>query len=303
LTNQPSILAGRRRQTILLTGATGFLGSHLLEALLKAGYSVVILKRSTSDTWRIRHLLDKVKSYDIDIQPMELAFNDQRIGAIIHTACHYGRQGEPRHAVVETNLVFSLKLMDLAIAHNTDTFLNTDTLLHGYLNAYTLSKQQFVEWLRQSCAKIRVVNLKLEHIYGPRDDKTKFIHWIISQLQQQAPSIKLTPGQQLRDFIYIEDVVAAYLLTLRKTAQLPAFSEYDVGTGTLTSIRTLVETLKSLYERQHGPSPTQLDFGAIPYRKGEMMSVRVDNMALLALGWNVKSQLTDGLLKTLQSIP
>jgi nucleoside-diphosphate-sugar epimerase len=45
------------QKRVLLTGATGFLGSHLLEALLKQDYKVVILKRSTSDTWRINHLL------------------------------------------------------------------------------------------------------------------------------------------------------------------------------------------------------------------------------------------------------
>ena len=50
---------------ILLTGATGFLGSHLLESFLHQGFEVVILKRSTSDTWRISHLIEKIKSYNI----------------------------------------------------------------------------------------------------------------------------------------------------------------------------------------------------------------------------------------------
>ncbi|MFK5948574.1 MAG: GDP-mannose 4,6-dehydratase, partial [Methylococcales bacterium] len=66
-------------KNILLTGATGFLGSHLLEALLNESYQVVILKRSTSDTWRINHLLEQVKSYDVDIQNLDLAFSEQSI--------------------------------------------------------------------------------------------------------------------------------------------------------------------------------------------------------------------------------
>ena len=48
-------------KNILLTGATGFIGSHLLEKLLKESYNVIVLKRSFSDTWRIKHLLIKVK--------------------------------------------------------------------------------------------------------------------------------------------------------------------------------------------------------------------------------------------------
>lgn len=293
--------------TILLTGATGFLGSHLLAALINAGNLVVILKRSTSDTWRIQHLLHKTRSYDIDRQPMENAFQDQRIDAIIHTACHYGRKGEPQHEIVASNLLFSLELLDLATTFNTDAFFNTDTFfnndtpLQQYLSAYTLSKKQFVEWLRHTCGKIKVVNLKLQHMYGPQDDETKFVHWIIGELQHCTDRIKLTPGAQLRDFIFIDDVVSAYLLTLQKISQLPAFSEFDVGTGILTSIKTLVTTIKALYETQHQPSATYLDFGALPYRAGEIMSVTVDNSALSKLGWTASTTLREGLVKTINS--
>ena len=54
------------RERILLTGATGFLGSHLLESFISQGFDVSILKRSTSNTWRINHLLEKVRIYNLD---------------------------------------------------------------------------------------------------------------------------------------------------------------------------------------------------------------------------------------------
>jgi len=78
-------------KTILLTGPTGFLGSHLLQALLNEGYKVIILKRSFSDTWRINHLLDNLKSYDINKTPLEKPFEENKIDIIIHTATNYGR--------------------------------------------------------------------------------------------------------------------------------------------------------------------------------------------------------------------
>jgi nucleoside-diphosphate-sugar epimerase len=282
--------------TILITGATGFLGSHLLKAMLNAGHKLVILKRSTSNPWRIASLLHQVTSYDIDRVPLTQAFEDQHIDAVIHTACHYGRDGAPAHQIVETNLMLGLKLLDAA------TFFNTDTLLQKHLNVYTLSKKQFVEWLQQRSEQIQVVNLKLEHMYGPLDDATKFVPWVISQLAQKAPHINLTPGNQLRDFIYIDDVVAAYLATLHQAAQLPSFSEFDVGTGTLTSVRQMVEMLKATFEHQHGPSHTQLNFGAVPYRDGEMMQVQVDNSALMQLGWQANTTLTTGLVKTISTL-
>ena len=170
------------------------------------------------------------------------------------------------------------------------------------MNVYTLSKKQFVEWLQQRSAQIQVVNLKLEHMYGSLDDATKFVPWVISQLVQKVPQINLTPGEQLRDFIYIDDVVSAYLTTLNQTARLPPFSEFDVGTGTFTSVRHMVELLKTTFEAQHGPTHTQLNFGAVPYRDGEMMQVEVDNSALMQLGWRANTTLTNGLVKTIGTL-
>lgn len=125
--------------TILLTGATGFLGSHILNRLLQADYKVVILKRSFSDTWRINSVLSKVKFYDLDKTPIETAFKEQKIDVVIHTATNYGRSNQLVSSIVDTNLMFSLKLLETA------AFFNTDTLLYKYLNHYSLSKKQFIE--------------------------------------------------------------------------------------------------------------------------------------------------------------
>ncbi len=89
--------------TILLTGATGFLGSHLLHRLLKLNYDVVILKRSTSNTWRIESVLSKIKCYDIDKVAIEKPFEEQKIDAVIHTVTNYGRNNSSVSTIVDTN--------------------------------------------------------------------------------------------------------------------------------------------------------------------------------------------------------
>ncbi|WP_097460146.1 NAD-dependent epimerase/dehydratase family protein [Mangrovitalea sediminis] len=289
-------------QHILLTGATGFLGSHLLEALLGRGYSVTILKRSTSDTWRINHLLAQVRAFDIDLVPLDEAFKEKNVDAVFHTACTYGRHGQAANEVVETNLLFGLKLLDVATAYNTKAFFNTDTLLPKYLNAYSLSKRHFSEWLKQRSDKIQVINLKLEHMYGPGDDQTKFVPWLINQLQRNVERIPLTEGKQLRDFIYIDDVISAYMLTLEKRMQLPRFSEFDVGTGNLISVREFVTTLYEIYQQLNPNSKTLLGFGDIPLRDGEMMKVEVNNAALKGLGWDSAVSQNQGLSRLLKVI-
>ena len=285
---------------VLLTGATGFLGSHLLDALLNKGYEVVILKRSTSDGYRIQHLIDKVVSYDLDIQPLELAFKERSIDAVIHTAGRYGRDGCSIVKILESNVIFGARLLDACQKYNTNIFINTDTMLQPYLNNYSLSKKHFVDWLKQHSEGVQIINLRLEHMFGTKDDDSKFVSWVLSQLKSGVSEIRLTLGEQKRDFIFIDDVVSAFLTVLAKSETLPQFSEFDVGTGQLTSVRKFVERIAFLYHKTNPKSKTTLLFGAIPYRKGEVMSVYVDIENLKKIGWQPKISLDDGISRIIR---
>lgn len=289
-------------KTVLLTGATGFLGSHLLESLLSGGYELVILKRSTSDTWRIKHLLSKVKIYDVDTQNVEQAFMDQSIDAVIHTACSYGRNGESISEIVDSNLIFGLKLLDACLKYNVGVFCNTDTLLNKGLNDYALSKNQLTEWLKQKSDQIQIINMKLEHMYGPKDDSTKFVSWLLSQIKDGVAEVQLTSGEQRRDFIYIADVVSAYLKVLEKADELQQYCEFEVGTGESIPVKSFIKILERSYEDIFSSSSTFLKFGAIPYREGEVMEFRVDNSSLIDLGWEPVYSLVQGVKLTIEDI-
>lgn len=290
-------------QTVLLTGATGFLGSHLFEALINEGHQVVILKRSTSNTWRIDHQLERVVAYNVDEVPVKTAFEQQKIDAVIHTACHYGRNQDSICDVVEGNLMFALRVLEAAILFNTDNFFNTDTLLPKYLNTYSLSKHQFAEWLKQSSEKIKCINLKLEHMYGPKDDKIKFVPWLLDQMINSREEIKLTLGEQKRDFVYIDDVVSAYMLLLSQARTLPYWNEFDVGTNQLVTVKEFILSLQTVVEASTGINVEgRLNFGAIPYREGEIMEPVVNNAALVKMGWQPKVALDNGLQEVMKGL-
>lgn len=285
-------------KTILLTGATGFLGSHLLEALIKKGYRVVILKRSFSNTWRIDHLITDVTWYDIDNVPLAKAFEEQHIDAVIHTAANYGRANERVSAVVDDNLLFGLKVLESAVSARTKIFFNADTMHDKFLSDYTLAKKQFSEWLKffGENGRIDVVNFRIEHMYGPRDDNKKFGTWLLEQMLSNKPEIHLTAGVQQRDFIYVMDIVNAYLLFLEKAETFQKFNEYDVGTGTPLPVKAFVLTLKDTIERiQNKPVSSELCFGSVPYRAGEKMRIAEHPSPLFALGWRPATNLEDGL--------
>lgn len=284
---------------ILLTGITGYLGSHLANALLNAGYEVVGLKRQSSSLQRIESILPNVMLYDLDDTNLTIPLKQiGKIDGVIHTATCYGRKGEEDYEIFSANLIFPFNLLNAAINIDAKFFINTDTALAKFLNPYALSKCQFAEWGRYFAQqrKVRFLNLKLEHFYGPNDDKSKFTAHVINSCLENVPELKLTLGEQQRDFIYIDDVVSAYMLLLEKKALISDnFIEYEVGSGSSITIRQFAETVHRLTA-----SKTHLNLGALPYRTDEVMRSEASIDGLKALGWNCQYSFESGLKQVIE---
>lgn len=276
----------RQKKAILVTGATGFLGGHIVEALVSEGFSVVALKRSSSSCWRINDLVEKIKIYNIDITPIEKVFSENYIYGVIHTACNYGRDSSSLDEIINTNVNFGVKILTLAKESKVKVFINSDSMLSRNTSAYALSKRHFAEWLRTMSGSIKVINLRIEHMFGLNDDVTKLVPWVISQLGQRSRSIALTSGLQKRDFIFVTDVVSAVMLLLHTHFSLTGFEEYEVGTGSSVPLRSFLNLTRDVYREVHGDTDTEFAFGAIPDRPGESVSVQVDIGKLTALGWS-----------------
>lgn len=283
---------------LLLTGATGFLGSHLTRMLVSRGHEVLILKRSFSDCSRIIDLLPRLVYFDLDRLPLTEIFSHLKgIDVVIHAATCYGRNGESGSEVFGANTVFPLSLLELAVSYKVPTFVNTDTSLNRFLNPYALSKRQFSEWGRFYAGgkAIHFVNLELEHFYGTGDDESKFTTHVIRSCVNNLPELNLSPGEQRRDFIHIDDVQDAYLAVLEAAiSSAEHFLNYGVGSGQTVTIRKFVETVHLLAN-----STTNLNFGALPYRENEVMDACADVMALKALGWAPKVSLMEGIVRTI----
>ena len=285
-------------KTVLLTGATGFLGSHLLERLLSEGFKVIILKRSFSNTWRIDHLNNKIKSYNIDHVEIESVFKDQKIDIIIHTAANYGRNDENLSSIIATNITFGIKILELSILYDVDMVINTDTIMPRNTSFYTLSKKQFSEFCRIMSNRVglKFFNLKLEHLYGPKDDGNKFVTMITRQLLKDFDCIDLTKGEQKRDFIYVNDVIDLFILLVeKKDLYSNNYHEFDVGTGRPIEIRHFVEKIYKLVSDRK-EIHTKLNFGNIPYREYEPMVIIENLEPVEALGWYSKISLEEGLM-------
>src|SRR6185369_1190779 len=96
---------------ILLTGATGYLGSHLAQALVEQGHQVIVLKRSFSDTRRLAGISSRLVMYDLDRCGLDDPFREYApLDAVVHAATVYGRNGESAADLVGANLVFPLQV-------------------------------------------------------------------------------------------------------------------------------------------------------------------------------------------------
>lgn len=297
---------------IILTGGSGFLGSHLLYRFVERGYKVVLLKRASSNLCRIKDLIDMVEVYDTDnMTSFDVIFKDNDIEAIVHAACNYGKNNESFSSLAKDNLLFPLSLLEAGIKAgvkcfiNTDTFFNNGQTSYSYLSGYTLTKKQLVEWLKLSENEIKIFNLKLNHIYGPLDSSDKFVNSVILRLlDKNIGELDLTSGEQKRDFVYVGDVVDIFIDALDGCTHGKGFYEILVGSGVKTSIKDFVIECKNTLEYLTGEYiDKKLNFGALPYRDGEIMDVQaVTRYDLPSFIRFPRTKLSDGLIKTIDSV-
>lgn len=286
-------------KSFFITGVTGFLGSRVLMKVLEEGGFAYCLRRSQSNLKRVSHLEAQIAWVELEKFNEESFFYNNPIDCIIHCATDYGKKSVSPMSTVDANLILPIKLLHYASQAGTSVFINTDTVLNKDLNNYSLSKGQFNEWLQFYSKKISSVNIALQHFYGPDDDETKFVSNIINELVNGVDRIKLSPGEQERDFVYIDDVMSAFALILEKTFSensRSGYAKYEIGTGHTHTVRKFVELCKSLVENCN----TKLDFGALPYRVNELMKAETDLASLKSLGWKPTIQLREGLLKTVE---
>jgi len=279
---------------ILLSGGSGFLGSHLVKKFLEAGHQTTIIKRPSSDLWRIAEVMHDLEIYE----DVASAFRvHDSFDAVVNTVTCYGRKGEGFTEIAESNLFFPLELLEASLNHKCRYFLNAGTSLEKNLNAYALAKVQFREWgkLVSQSRALSFFEVKLEHFYGARDDSGKFTTHVIYSCLKNVPELLLTRGEQSRDLIHVDDVVNGFLTLLAKVDEINSgYTEFGLGSGQAVTIRNFVEMVHRLTN-----SETTLRFGAIPYRENEIMNSCADITKLTSLGWRPQINLQEGLRKVI----
>jgi UDP-glucuronate 4-epimerase len=253
---------------ILVTGAAGFIGSHLAEALVDDGRPVRAVDAFT-DTYSPELKRDNVaavsRSPNLELVPGDLARDDlhdllEDVDAVVHLA---GEPGVPaswgtRFATyVERNIIATQRLLEAASAAGVSRFVYAssssiygpahrpvvESALPRPLSPYGASKlagEVLVGAYAQQ-RKLSTVSLRYFSVYGPRQRPDMAAHRFIEALLDHRPLPIYGDGRQARDFTYVADVVAATSAAL--TASVPAGSVLNIARGEPVEVRDLIAVL------------------------------------------------------------
>jgi len=295
-----SKLSGKK---ILVTGASGFIGTHLCNKLYSRGAEVhgISRREQSEDRKNIRWWEGDIA----DIKIARIILSEIRPDIIFHLASHVAgaRNLELVLPTFHSNLTGSVNILTLATELECNRIIITGSLEEpdqGEAGAIPCSPYAAAKWAGSVYArmfhalyKTPVVLARLFMVYGPgQQDLRKLIPYVtLSALRQEAP--KLSSGQRLVDWIYVEDVVDGLLLM----AQAPDVEGHsiEIGSGVLVSVGTVVEEL--LHIINPGIKPV---FGHLPERPMEQVRVANAEVTYSMIGWKARTSLKEGLQNTVK---
>lgn len=274
--------------SVLITGSAGYLGSNLCNFLSKEGYEITKYTRNSSN--------DDIFGNENIGRICANNLGSIKFDIILHCATLYKSSYSD---LIDANILFPTKIFETSLKEG-GIFINFDTSLYKETNFYAYTKNIFLEILKYSQAdRFRVINLVLQYFYSGSEPENRFLKSLVTACLRDK-YFNLTEGKQIRDFIYMSDLIDAIKLILddikgRNIA--PVFLEYEIGSGKGISIKELSTTVKSLSE-----SDISFQFGALPYRKNETMYSVANIRSLEKLGWKPKVNLMQGLNKVINSV-
>lgn len=294
---------GNMDKKILITGATGFVGKTLIPYLHNNGVKdIALLVRNEEKAHRLfgdidlriislqdESWKDEVKNFNADI--------------VIHLAAFFSTKYDDSTAVnlVNSNLLFTTEL--LVALQDTDCkyFVNTGTFtefLYGdgkYFpaNLYSATKtaeRSIIQYFTNLSGR-KWINIILYSPYGRKNDYKKVIDYMVDAMDAKE-QVAFSKGEQVLDFIHVDDIADFYLNLLQKIDLLNnPFEEFHLGTGEGHSIREVAQIMEEVFGKK-----INANWGGLPYRKFDIMhAIAPVKKNKDVLGWMAKIDMHSGM--------
>jgi len=304
-------MSSLRGADILVTGACGFIGSHLTRRLVEDG--AIVHAVDVSEPWRISDVRDRIdfKLLDLtDYNGVKRLVDEVKPVKVFHLAAKVNvkRDFNFLDDMIRVNLGGTTNLLRALDGASYDCFVNTGTCEEYGDNPAPFREEQKPNPVSPySASKVAstvfcmmyhktlgcpIVTLRPFLTYGPMQEPTMLIPEVITSALEKK-SFKMTEGMQTREFNYVSDIVDGFV---RASVKKNAVGEViNIGNGAEYRIRDVVAKIIKLMG-----SPIKPQVGALPYRPGEAMHFYCDNTkARRLLGWKPKVGLDEGLEKTI----
>lgn len=299
---------------IILTGGTGFIGINLAKRLLKDGHDLHLLVRPNYRPWRIEEIKHDVHLHVADLANtvvLNSVIEQIRPDWIFHLAVYgaYPFQTDVRQ-MVQTNIIGTINLIEACLRTDFEAFVNTGTSSEYGFKDYAPPETEFLEpnsnyavtkasatlfcrYIAQ-IQKVRLLTLRLYSTYGPYEESTRLMPALIRHgLKGELPP--LVNPDVAHDYVYVEDVVEAYLLAATKPG-LEQGPVYNVGTGIQTSLRKVVEVARRVMGITVEPK-----WDSMPNRHWDTIVWVADNRKIReTLGWQPRYSLEEGFRLTME---
>ena len=254
---------------ILITGATGFIGQQLLKRLIEQHHTVAIHSRNQP-----REIDSNVLFFSGELNKFHkeiITFSPEYVFHLAGSSI-YPKNKEAEELLWSSNVNYGNTLLSIVKDIQELIFVNfTTSLAYEDTNIapssfYALTKANFIQSLNYYARlhSLRVFNLILYTVYGKGDKAKRALNYILDSLDASEP-ISMSPGEQLMDFIHVDDVVGLCLHLLEHNPN-KKMEEIHVGTGRGTTLKQAAQLIASLNHQK-----ANIHFGSIPYRKEEKM--------------------------------
>lgn len=294
---------------ILLTGGSGFLGSHIAEVLCDAGHELLLTKRIKSNLWRCSAFVNKVQWSDTDSNTFESDVYLFKPDVIINASWDgvSAKDREEWSTQIE-NIQYQQRLLNIATKVGVKKFIGIGSQAeYGQFDgcvdesypatpssAYGAAKLSTLTILKAYCEENNITWywFRLFSCFGEREAENWLIPATIKNMMFGS-KMDLTQGEQRYSYLYIKDVATVFLSAIENNAESGV---YHIAAETQRSLKDILEMIKQYLNPEF-----KLNFGALPYRKNQsMLNGSINIKTHKAFGLIEVSDFEEKLIQTIE---
>lgn len=297
---------------VLVIGGAGFIGSNIVDGVIKKGYKTHVVDNLSSGRREFVHPEAEFHLINILEDKMDSLFSRIRPDAVIHLAAQINVQKSIENSALdaEVNILGTLKILELCKKYECKLIYSSSAAVYGNpvylpvderhpvkpLSNYGISKytpELYISLYSQQY-DVDYTILRYANVYGPRQDAAGeggVVSIFIKKMLNNESPVIFGNGEQTRDFIYVEDVAGANIAALERDCR----GVFNISSNHKLTINSLVEEINSLLNTKLAPIHKKI-------RTGDILHSCLNNqVAQKKLGWKPKFTLKEGLRKTIDS--